>query len=712
MSELFDPIVATGPVAAATGDVAWLQAMLDAEAALAWAQADVGVITAAQAEAIAAACRAELYDVGEIGLAATGVGNPAAALVRALTASVTDVDAAGEVHRGATSQDILDTAAMLVAGRAIDALFEDLTAATDLLAALAEQHACTPQVGRGLLQHALPVTFGLTAAGWLSALDSAAVRLTDVRNHGLAAQLGGAAGTLASLGDDGAAVLTAFARRLGLAAPEIPWHTDRGRIADLAGALGSLTGAVAKISRDITLLSQNEIGEVVEQADGVGGSSTLPHKRNPIAAVAAAAAAAQTPGLVANLLAAAVHEHYRAAGSWHAEWLPFGQLLRSAGTAVHWLRISLCRLQIHPNRMRRNLVDTGGLLLAERVTTALLPAVGRLVAHDHVTGCARRAIETGAAFIDLLAGDPVIGAHLDRARLEALLEPSGYLGSTRIFVRRAILAYRTRSMSSAARRDDGAVHVQGDVHGDEHGAPVLLMNALGSDRTIWDAYVEPLADKGFRVIRHDMRGHGDSPVPAGPYALSDLGGDVVALMDRLGVDTAHVVGISLGGMTGLWLAANHPDRVRGVVACCTSAKPGNAQMWRDRAARARGEGMARIADESVTRWFTPEWRATNPEITRHMRNLTADTPAEGYAACCSVLAELDLTEDLARIAAPTLVISTAEDPAFATDHGRRIAAGVPGARFELISEAGHLGTIEQPDRFLRSIIEQLSRDDR
>ncbi|MCP2278074.1 3-oxoadipate enol-lactonase [Nocardia amikacinitolerans] len=733
MSELFGPLRAAGPVAAETGDAAWLTALLDTEAALAGALADAGVIAAEHAEAIADACKPELYDASEIGTAATGVGNPAASLVRALTARVADPAAAGVVHLGATSQDIMDTAAMLIAARSIDALLVDLAACAEQLARLTEQHAATPAVGRSLLQQALPITFGLTTAGWLSALGAAADRLTQVRVEQLAVQLGGAVGTLASLGADGPATSSAFARRLNLAEPELPWHTDRTRITETAGALGTLAAAVAKIGRDLTLLSQTEIGEVSEHAPGHGGSSTMPHKRNPIAAVCAVAAAAQAPGLVATLLAAAP-DLQRGAGSWHAEWQPFTELLRSTGSAVWWLRTSLSRLRIHPVRMRRNLAATGGALLAERVSTALIPQLGRLPAHEVVGECVARA-DGRLTFADALRAHPRLAGLLDRGEIEALLEPSTYLGSTPIFVGRALAGHAGRQSAgntsldtdlsrlgaarrraepavSARPRTTGPVELRSESYGDGSGEAVLLVNALGSDLSIWDDYVRPLADKGFRVIRCDTRGHGDSPVPLGPYSLGDLGGDLEAVLDRHAVESAHVVGISLGAMTGLWLARHRPRRVRRLVACCTSARPGNPQGWRTRAAQARAEGMAAIATASVSRWFTPEFAAAHPVFVAGKRLLTADTPAEGYAACCEAIAEIDLLDELPAITAPTLVLSTARDPAFPPEDGKAIAERIPGARFRIIDNAAHLGTVEQPGPFLTAIADHLQESSR
>jgi len=409
--------------------------MLDAEAALARAQARVGLMSEAGAARVTAACRAANFDVAALGRDAAAAGNPVVPLVRALTAAVgADVP----VHHGATSQDILDTAAMLVAHRALGPILDDLTGAAEAAARHAEEHRDTPMAGRTLLQHAVPITFGLTAAGWLTGLDTAARRLAELRATRLAAQLGGAAGTLATLGEHGPAVAAAFAAELGLAEPALPWHTERGRIAELAGALGTAAGAVAKPARDVTLLAQTEIAEVREGgADDRGGSSTLPHKRNPIAAVSALAAAAQAPGLVATLLAAGPHEHQRAAGAWHAEWLPLRELLGAVGSASSWLRDCLEHLAVDPDRMRSNLELTGGLLLAERVSAALAPALGRLAAHDLV----REAAADHRPFADALRARPALaGFDIDK-----LLDPAGYLGSAGTFVDRALAAHRAVS---------------------------------------------------------------------------------------------------------------------------------------------------------------------------------------------------------------------------------------------------------------------------
>jgi len=344
---LFDGILARGAVREAVGDAAWLRALLEVEAALARAQAKVGLIPSETAASIVDACRPDLVDPVGLARAAAGHANPVVPLVRRLR------ELAGpSVHMGATSQDILDTAAMLIARQALDAVLADLSKAAGAALGLAREHRDTPMAGRTLLQQAAPITFGLKAARWLVALDEAGERLASARGR-LPVQLGGPAGTLAAYGDRAFDLIEAFAGDVGLTVPVLPWHTDRTPIGDLAGALGTAAGTIGKIARDVTLLAQHEVAEVREAAPG--GSSSMPHKRNPVAAVSALACAAQAPGLVATLLAAMVQEHERAAGAWQAEWRPLRELLTSVGSAASWLNACLSGLTVDPAALAANL---------------------------------------------------------------------------------------------------------------------------------------------------------------------------------------------------------------------------------------------------------------------------------------------------------------------------------------------------------------------
>jgi 3-carboxy-cis,cis-muconate cycloisomerase len=445
---LFDGVLARGAVRDAVSDRAWLQAMLDVEAALARSQSTVGIVDHAAAESIARACRAENFNVAAIGRDAADSGNPVVPLVRALREAVDDPAAAGLVHHGATSQDILDSAAMLVAHRALGPLLEDLMAAANAAAAMASDHRETMMAGRTLLQHALPITFGFKAAGWTSALDEARDRLDTVRRARLAAQLGGAAGTLSSLGENGPSVLHALAEELGLAEPTITWHSDRTRIGELAGALGVAAGVIGKVARDVVLMAQTEVAEVREGVPGRGGSSTLPHKRNPTAAVAAMAGAERAPALVATLLAAMAQEHERGAGSWHAEWKPLAGLLETVGSAASWIRDSLEHLEVDAEKMRANLGLTGGLVLAERVVGELTPALGRQAANDAVTAAAEEASSGKRSFEDALLQRPEVAEHLGPPDVARLLDPEGYLGSAGAFIDR-VLDRRRRGTGSS-----------------------------------------------------------------------------------------------------------------------------------------------------------------------------------------------------------------------------------------------------------------------
>src|SRR4051812_4326377 len=345
---LLGRLFARGAAAGAATDEALLQAMLDVEAALARAWAGAGAFSPAAAEVIAGACRAERFDVSALAAEAARHAQPVVGLVAALRDAV-GPESAAHVHRGATSQDVLDSALMLVARRALESLLDDLAAAAEACAGLAEAHAATPMIGRTLLQQGVPTTFGLKAAGWMVALDDAAGGLARVRDEVLAVQLGGPVGAL-----DAPALVDAFAAELGLAVPVLPWHADRRRPAELAAALGVAAGAAGKPATDVALLAQGEVGEVREAGDG-GRSSAMPHKRKPVAAVSAVACAHRTPGLVATMVAAMPQEHERAAGRWQAEWPTLLELLRLAGSAAAWASAMVAGLEVDTARMAANL---------------------------------------------------------------------------------------------------------------------------------------------------------------------------------------------------------------------------------------------------------------------------------------------------------------------------------------------------------------------
>jgi len=420
---------------------AHLQALLDVEAALATAEATVGVIPAQSVGPIEAAARAELYDVPEIAREAANDGNVVIPLVRHLTAAVAtrDPDAARYVHWGATSQDILDTALVLQLRSTVPTVAHHLRRATRAAREQAHRHADATMAGRTWLQQATPITFGLKAAGWADALHRTSGWLDTMLQGASVLQFGGAAGTLASLGSHGLEVADALAVQLGLTVPPIPWHTHRDRLAQLGCALGVAMGTVGKIGRDISLLAQTEVGEVTElSGPSRGGSSTMPHKRNPVSASVALAAAGRTPGLVATLLGAMLQEHERGVGGWQVEWDTLPDLVQVSAGGARAIADALEGLTVHPDRMGSNLDASGGVTTAESVAMALAESVGKHDAHDIVATACRQAQEEGLTVAEALAKHSTITRHLDPATIADRLSPAGYLGVTHEFIARVL----------------------------------------------------------------------------------------------------------------------------------------------------------------------------------------------------------------------------------------------------------------------------------
>jgi len=441
LSPLLAPMFSSGPMRAVCDDVAYLQAMLDFEAALARAEAAVGVIPQSAAAPIGQACEASLFDLAGLAEAATRSGNLAIPLVKALTAAVAKADssAARFVHWGATSQDVIDTATMLVLRAAVDVLMADLDRAIKGFANLARVHRNTAMVARTWLQHALPMPFGLKLAEYAAALHRSRTRLERLSQEGLALQFGGAAGTLAALGDRGLAVAEKLAEELKLPLPEAPWHTHRDRIAEAASVLAILAGSCGKIARDVSLLMQTDVAEAFEPAgQGRGGSSTMPHKRNPVAAASALGAATMAPNLAATIFAAQVQEHERSAGPWHAEWptLPTLLLVTSGALAA---TVDLAEgLEVDAARMRKNLDATGGLIMAEAVAMALAEKIGKSEAHRTIEAASKKAVAEKKHLRDVLAADSIVTAQLTADQLAKLFEPMAYQGASQTLIDRLL----------------------------------------------------------------------------------------------------------------------------------------------------------------------------------------------------------------------------------------------------------------------------------
>ncbi len=424
-----------------------VQRMLDVEAALARALAAEGVIPQSAVTAIVDTCVAANIDLDALAREAGSAGNLAIPLVRQLTAMVAarDPEAARHVHWGATSQDVIDTGMVLQWREALQLITVELAELADALAGLAHRHRATSVMGRTWMQHALPITFGLKAAGWLDAVLRHQDRLALLGKHIGVLQFGGASGSLASLGDQGLAVAHALATDLGLELPAVPWHGHRDRVAEVATTLGMLTGTLGKIARDISLQMQTEIGELSEPvAKGRGGSSTMPHKRNPVGCAAVLAAAGRMPALVSTMLSTMVQEHERALGGWQAEWDTLPQIAELTGAALTQLRDVVEGLQVDEARMRANIDLTQGLVMAESVALALGRHMGRAAAHELVEAACAETFRTSAPLQQVLRADPRVMQHLSAEALAQLFEPAHYQGEALAFTDRVLAAHRQR----------------------------------------------------------------------------------------------------------------------------------------------------------------------------------------------------------------------------------------------------------------------------
>jgi 3-carboxy-cis,cis-muconate cycloisomerase len=441
-AHLIESLATTEALADVFSDQSVLQAMLDFESALARAEAKIGIIPESAAKAIRKAARAEEFDTAQLANATLRAGTPGIPLAKAMTEHVRrlDAEAARYVHWGATSQDVADTALVLLLKRAHPIFSKDLVRLGVALKKLSQEHKHTVMLGRTLLQPAPPITFGLKAAGWWSAIQRGKQQLDAAFQEALVLQFGGASGPLASLGKKGVEVARAVAGELKLACPEAPWHTQRERLAALMCACGVLTGSLGKIARDVSLMMQDEVGEAVEPGgEGRGGSSTMPQKRNPIGCALTLAAAQRVPGLVASFLSGMVQEHERGVGGWQAEWPTVAATIKAAGLATASMAEVAEGLTVSPARMRANIEATHGAIFAERAAMLLGAKLGRDVAHKILQDAARKSAKQKRSLSEVLAEIPEVTSHLDRAILRGLETPEEYLGSAETF-RKALLS--------------------------------------------------------------------------------------------------------------------------------------------------------------------------------------------------------------------------------------------------------------------------------
>ncbi|WDG93322.1 3-carboxy-cis,cis-muconate cycloisomerase [Pseudomonas chlororaphis] len=440
-NQLFDAYFTTRDMRAVFCDQGRVQAMLDFEAALARAEARVGVIPAEAVAPIEAACRAGLYDFSALGQAIATAGNSAIPLVKALGKQIAKSDASAErhVHLGATSQDVMDSGLVLQLRHALNLIDNDLARLGGILAAQAQRYAATPMAGRTWLQHATPVTLGMKIAGWLGALTRSRERLAQLKPRLLVLQFGGASGTRAALGEQALPIAQALAEELQLSLPEQPWHTQRDRLVEFASVLGLIAGSLGKLGRDISLLMQTEAAEVFEpSAPGKGGSSTMPHKRNPVGAAVLIGAATRVPGLLATMFSAMPQEHERSLGLWHAEWETLPEICCLVSGALQQALLVADGLEVDAARMARNLDLTQGLVLAEAVSIALAQRLGRETAHHLLEQCCKRAVAEQRHLRAVLGDEPQVTAELSAEELDRLLDPAHYLGQAQAWVERAV----------------------------------------------------------------------------------------------------------------------------------------------------------------------------------------------------------------------------------------------------------------------------------
>ena len=445
-TRLLDPLFTTNAMRHLFSDQRRLQCMLDFEAALARALVAIGIAPVSVIAPIESECHAELFELESLARATALSGNVAIPMIKALTELVnqSDAKAAAFVHWGATSQDAIDTGLVLQLRDALELIEADLANLSASLARLAGTHKSTLLAGRTWLQQGPPVTFGLKVAGWLAAIERHRERLSQIRKHVLVLQFGGAVGTLAAAGDQGVKLAAALARELKLDLPELPWHSHRDRLVEVAALLGLLVGSLGKIARDISLMAQTEIDEVLEPSgEGRGGSSTMPHKRNPVGCAVILAAALRVPALVSIMLSSMVQEHERGLGGWHAEWETLPEIFRLAAGALAHMKDVTDGLEVHADKMAQNLNRTRGLVLAEAVAFALRERLGKEKSHKIVEEAARRAAQDGGDFAEVLLTFPEVRNYLSPAELSRLLDPANYVGSA-VEMTETFLAARSR----------------------------------------------------------------------------------------------------------------------------------------------------------------------------------------------------------------------------------------------------------------------------
>lgn len=700
---LYDHLFYSKEINTLLTDEAHVAAMLRFEAALAKAQAQEGLIPAAAARAIEAQCRVEFIDMGKLKTEIPLGGNACIPLVKQLITLVkgTDTEGAKYVHFGATSQDVIDSAIILQAKKAIQSIDFQLETLIWQLSQLAESHRHTVMIGRSFMQHARPITFGFKVTTWLDGILRTKKKLERLLAEGFTLQLGGAVGNLSAMGNKGWAVADAMGHILDLNVPSIPFHTQRDRFVDIASTLGILTGNLGKIATDISLLMQTEIGEVFEpSAKGKGGSSTMPHKRNPVSCIAILSNAQRVPSLVATMLSNMLQDHERATGTWHAEWETLTSIIQLAGGALQQALVLTDGLEVDAEKMRHNLDVTKGLIYAENIAFALADSIGKNEAHELVEKWCKAATTEGLHLKDFIAPKKEIQAHFNQHQIDALFNPKNSIGLCDLMIDNVLKNIKITEMSPFIQIQE-SVKIHYTLEGDTSLPVLVFSNSLGTDFRMWDA-VMPYLLPYFQILRYDTRGHGKSSVTPRPYSIELLGNDVIALLDNLKIGKVTFCGLSMGGLIGQWLGIHHPERLEKLIICNTAAKIGVAEVWNERIDGILKNGTPSIWEATLGRWFTPHFQQQREPIAAvKAAFLRCDT--EGYAACCAAVRDADFRADIESITTPTLIIAGQYDPVTTVEHAHFMQLKIKNSVVKVL-KAAHLSAVECAKEFAQAVI--------
>jgi 3-carboxy-cis,cis-muconate cycloisomerase len=703
MGNLYENYFYTKEINAFFTDEALIQAMLDFESALATAQAHEGLIPTDAALAIEAQCHAQLIDFQQLRLDVALGGNACIPLVKQLTSLVKAKNTEGDkfVHYGATSQDVIDTATMLQAKKSLQLIDNQLVTLIQQLTQLVETHRDTVMIGRSFMQHARPISFGLKVATWLDGIFRTKKKVEKLLSENFALQLGGAVGNLSSMGEKGIAVAAKMAEILALKLPLIPYHTQRDRFVEIASTLGILTGNLGKIAKDISLLMQTEIGEVSEPSGvGKGGSSTMPHKRNPVSCIAILANAQRVPTLVSTMFASMIQDHERATGAWHAEWETLTDIIKLTGGALNQALILTSGLEINVERMRQNLENTEGLIYAENISLALSEKIGKTEAHELVEKWCKKALEKSVHLKIFISDKKEILEHFTPTQLDDLFDPKNSLGLSNLLIDNILNENKIYTINNTVRLSNG-INVRYKLEGNPSLPILVFSNSLGTDYHMWDA-VMPFLLPHFQILRYDTRGHGKTSVTLRPYSIELLGNDLIALLDGLNIKKATFCGLSMGGLIGQWLGINHPERLEKLIICNTAAKIGMVEVWNERIENILKDGTPSIWDATLGRWFTSNFQQEIAKIAT-VKSAFLGCNTEGYAACCAAVRDADFRDSIDTITTHTLIIAGKHDPVTTVEHAHFLASKIGNSEVKIL-KAAHLSSVECAEDFAAAVL--------